>query len=228
MDSRVSTERRIDWRADDHFAWIKAGVAGWCDDGNIDAMATAVANMPAGAVIEIGSFVGRSTCIIARLLDLARIAAPFYTVDDWQFEGYKPGVRVSPHVTFDNWRLFTEAQFRANVDYFTARRPRPMKMRSDAFFAAWEDQAKARDIFSRRARLGGQIAFAFIDGDHSYAGCKRDVDNVLRFLAPSGFLLMDDSYEGTPHESGRVAAELTDRLPVAGRHPNLLFQRPAH
>lgn len=217
----------MDWRKDDHMKWIKAGVSGWCDDGNIQAMATAIENMPDGAVIEIGSFVGRSTCIISRLLELAESPAPFYSVDDWYFEGYHPDGVVSKHVTLDNWRGYTEQQFIANVSYFTGRRPLHIKTRSDDFFRQWGEGRKYRDLFGRRVRLGGGIAFAFIDGEHSYDGSKRDAENTLRFLLPGGYMLLDDSYDGTPHQSGRMAIELLAHplLELVGRYPNMMFKR---
>lgn len=34
--------------------------------------------------------------------------------------------------------------------------------------------------------------FIFIDGDHSYEGCKQDILNCQKLLAPKGLILLDD------------------------------------
>jgi hypothetical protein len=227
METVAQLRPRLDWRSDGQFIWMKPAIAGWCDDQNVDAMAIAIESMPAGAVVEIGSFVGRSTCMIARLLELVRTDAPFYSIDDWFFQGHSSGAIVSEHVTHDNWRAYTERSFRVNVEYFAAKRPRHLKMRSDDFFIAWKNGEHHTDIFEREFKLGGPIAFAYVDGDHRYEPCRRDVENVLSVLAPGGFLFLDDSYDGIPFGSGQVGKELLDRtgLRLMGRFPNLLFQR---
>lgn len=227
MDSEARPRARLDWRKDGHIIWMTTAIAGWCDDQNVDAMAVAIESMPAGAVVEIGSFLGRSTCMIARLLELVRGDTAFYSVDDWYFQGYVPDAPVSEHITHDNWRSYTERTFRANAEYFAAKKPRHMKMRSDEFFAAWKNGERRMDIFGREHKLGGTISFAFIDGDHRYEPCRRDVDNVMATLALRGFLFLDDSYDGIPFGSGKVGEELLHRsdLRLVGRFPNLLFQR---
>lgn len=217
----------MNWQDDHHFDWIKLAVPGWCDDKNIEAMSYAVEGMPSGAVIEIGSFVGRSTCVISRLLEISGRDARFFSVDDWYFEGFVKGGVVSTHITHDSFREYVERQFRTNVEYFTGRRPFHLKMRSDEFFRGWSEGREEADLFDRRVTLGGEIAFAFVDGDHSYEGSKRDLFNVIRLLAPGGLILIDDSYPGAPHECRSVAEELLGHadLTLFGRYPNIMLQK---
>lgn len=45
---------------------------------------------------------------------------------------------------------------------------------------------------------GSAMDFAFIDGDHSYAGVKRDLDNALRYLHSGASLVFHDSCATRP------------------------------
>lgn len=41
---------------------------------------------------------------------------------------------------------------------------------------------------------GGLFDFVFIDGDHSEAGCRADLEGVIPFTAPGAMILLHDSY----------------------------------
>ncbi len=214
----------MNWRDDPYIPWLKNGVAGFCNDDNIEAMSIAVENMPDGAVIEIGSFLGRSACFISRLIEIAGRTNPFFTVDDWFFEGYQP----TP--TMDRWRAFNEAAFKVATSYLLSAPPFHLKVRSRQFFELWQARAPACDLFERKISLGGPIAFAFIDGDHSYEAALGDGLSVMRDLAPSGYILFDDSRAGddNAHQGCRKAAlEIAAQLELVGEFPNVLVRRPS-
>jgi predicted O-methyltransferase YrrM len=40
--------------------------------------------------------------------------------------------------------------------------------------------------------LKPEYDFIFIDGDHAYEGCKQDILNCQKLLAPGGVILLDD------------------------------------
>lgn len=44
----------------------------------------------------------------------------------------------------------------------------------------------------------GNFDVLFIDGDHTYEGCTRDLENWYPDLEPGGHLLLHDSYHGCP------------------------------
>jgi len=75
--------------------------------------------------------------------------------------------------------------------------PHTIELLSDPFFAAWDRRDARIDVFGRTTRLGGPIAFCYIDGDHAYAQSRRDFENVDRHLVPGGFILFDDSAGNT-------------------------------
>lgn len=42
------------------------------------------------------------------------------------------------------------------------------------------------------------ISMLFIDGDHSYEGCKKDIDNWAKFVKPGGAIFFHDCDETSP------------------------------
>ena len=102
-----------------------------------------------------------------------------------------------------------------------------VELTSDEFFAAWAAGRSTRDVFGRPTALGGPIAFAYVDGNHAYEFARRDFENVDRFLQVGGFVLFDDSADGSHWEVTRVVAEVKRmaNYRVVAKNPNYLFQR---
>lgn len=48
---------------------------------------------------------------------------------------------------------------------------------------------------------GGKFDFAFIDGDHSFIACERDITGVLPHLLPGAYLLLHDAHFGAVQEA---------------------------
>jgi hypothetical protein len=70
----------------------------------------------------------------------------------------------------------------------------------------------------------GPIDFLFIDGDHSYAGCKGDMDHWIPFVKSGGIVAWHD-YEGVHWpEVKRAVDELVD-WPVIARVDSLMVKR---
>lgn len=44
----------------------------------------------------------------------------------------------------------------------------------------------------------GRFDLLFVDGDHSYEGCTRDLENWFPLLSPGGHVVLHDSYYGQP------------------------------
>jgi hypothetical protein len=101
-------------------------------------------------------------------------------------------------------------------------------MTSESFFREWSQTSTTTDVFGRTVSIGRQIAFAYIDGAHTYTAAKSDVDNVDAFLMPGGFVLFDDSAEDSGfQEVTRVATEVA-RLPqyeLVFAKPNYFFKK---
>jgi Methyltransferase domain len=180
-------------------------------------------------VLEIGSFAGLSLNHIILLLRRARRNNPVFSVDAWNFEGFQSGRLIAgSSIPFDDYRMHVIETFRRNVMLFSGDRlPHHIELSSDAFFAAWEARESYVDFFGNTARLGGPVAFAYIDGDHSYEQSMRDFENVDRHLQAGGFIVFDDSADGSDWGSNRTAREAArlGRYEVLARNPNYRIRK---
>lgn len=228
---------------DEFIARIRVAVAGegMMTEGNIFAFDHAIRHLPpTGAVLEIGSFGGMSTNIIAHLLRKhGHAARPFFTCDPWVYEGFHDTTRRddarymalvdgSEQMQRIDYMEFVRESFLRSTRFFSSENlPHSLRLTSDAFFEKWETGGPATDIFGNVAQLGGPLAFAYVDGDHAYDFARRDLENALRWLVPGGFLLLDDSADGLHYGSARLAKELLRdaRVALVSRKPNYLFRK---
>lgn len=133
-------------------------------------MAAACAG-PGGAILEIGSFKGKSTVM------LAKVAAHY---------GLGPVVAIDPH-NFHNPEL---------GDFRTA----PGATSYDEFLANLKDAGVADQVEIHRAfsidvarTWNRPIRFLWIDGDHGYTGAKADFDGFVPHLIPGGIIAFHDA-----------------------------------
>jgi hypothetical protein len=211
--------------------WLTFAVPGMLSPGNVAAVNHVMTNLPKeGAIIEIGSFCGLSTCLISYFRQKLGVKNPFFTCDRWEFEGQQKGRTLgdSPTVTHDDYQKFVRESFLRDVQTFCAGDlPSTIELFSDDFFAAWNAGETRADVFGRTAKLGGPIAFSYIDGNHTYEFAKRDFENVDRSLVKGGFVLLDDSGD----ESGWGVCRVVDEIVAGGQYkiiandPNYLFQK---
>lgn len=214
--------------ADDYVAWLSSANAGRLNRGNLLAFDYAVRHLPsASPVVEVGAFCGLSTNLLTYYLGKHGATNPVYNCEAWRFEG-AGGMIGESGVSHVEYRQFVRASYKYNVRTFSrGRLPHTVELPSDDFFAAWAAGRTLPDVFGRPAALGGPIAFAFVDGNHTCDFARRDFDHVDRHLEPGGFVLFDDSADGVHREVARVVSEVK-RMPnyrVAVKNPNYLFQK---
>lgn len=65
-----------------------------------------------------------------------------------------------------------------------------------------------------RAWDGGPVGLVFIDGDHSYAGCRADIEAWGPHVEPEGFVVLHDYHSETWPEVVRAAADTLDSSPA--------------
>lgn len=191
--------------------WVKMGVPGWCSDDNIKIIEDCINTLPKGSVIEIGSFCGLSTAIISYCLIRNKKENRFFSVDDWFFEGYadRKNTYISGIFTGDDWREHTETLFKATMKLINNKlKHSHIKLNSNAFFASWCKDETIYDLNNTQVLLGGDIAFAYIDGDHSYEQAKNDFINVDKYLVKGGYVFFDDSADNTHFGCKDVAKEV--------------------
>lgn len=122
----------------------------------------AAAVPPNASALEIGSYLGASSCYLAA--GLAERDGRLYCVDTWRNETMPDGDR-------DTFGEFT-ANVRAVADRITTLRKR-------------SDELVAADV-------AAPIHLAFIDGDHGYGAVGRDFEIVAGMIAPGGVIAFHD------------------------------------
>ena len=179
------------------------------------------------AIVEIGSFCGLSTNLLAYFARKHGVNNPLFNCDKWEFEGAHGNVGDS-EISHADYRLFARDSYIRNIKMFSpSRLPHTIEALSDDFFQQWEQGKTVTDLFGRCTKLGGPIAFCYIDGNHEYAFAKSDFENMNRFLEPGGFVLFDDSADGSHWEVCRVIEEVKQRSDyrVVVKNPNYMFQK---
>jgi predicted O-methyltransferase YrrM len=127
-----------------------------------------------GAILEIGSFTGRSTVM------LGKVAVHY---------GFGPVVAVDPH----------------NSPILLGHRGNPDNSSYEVFLesvraAGLSEHVQAHVAYSSdvAASWDQPIRLLWIDGDHSYAGTKADLDGFLPHLVPSGVVAFHDALNAFP------------------------------
>ena len=147
-----------------------------------------------GTIVEIGSFKGRSTVM------LAKVASHY---------GLGPVVAIDPH----NSPILLDHQVNAEVssyqDFLDSIGGAGVSKHVEAH------RARSTDVSNSWNR---PIRLLWIDGDHSYEGAKKDLDGFFPHLVPHGVLAFHDALNAFPGPI-RVFVEdvlRSDRFGAAG------------
>jgi hypothetical protein len=215
----------------EYLSWLSLANAGMMDRGNVAGFDYALRNLPsASPIVEIGSFCGLSTNTLTYLKQIHGRSNPLITCDRWMFEGSETGRTLDPttRVTHAQYSDFVKESFERNVSTFSSDDlPYTIEVFSDEFFELWARHANVDDVFGREIRLGGPISFCYIDGNHTYDFAKRDFENTDRWLEPGGFILFDDSADGSGWEVCGVVSEVlkSGRYEKIANNPNYLVRK---
>lgn len=149
--------------------------------GNLHCFDYAVRNLPSTApMVEVGSFCGLSANLVAHYKRKHGVENRLIACDKWELESAFPGTPVRES-TIDH------AEYRELV--------------KDSFL-------RSVSLFSRELSLGGPISFCCVDGNPTCEFVKRDFQNCDEFLEPGGFILFDDSADGSGWEVCRLVGEI--------------------
>lgn len=213
-------------------AWLLFNTGGWLINArtNVVAFAYAVQNMPAGsAILEIGTYLGQSVCMLTYLLWKYRREAAVFCCDPYDFEGTEAPIGGFFDAGSSAYRDYCLETVRRNLQTFSNHcLPHLVEAGSHDFLAAWAAREERHDVFGRPARLGGPLGLVYIDGAHAYEAVKGDFEGADPFIAPGGFVLFDDS---TPDWPGvhRVVQEVLRRpdYELVFNPPNYFFRKRA-
>lgn len=239
LAERIRRRRAWRRRQREGLKQLKSGYLGWMSLANVGMLHPghrhlidlAVRGLPsADPVVEIGAFCGLSTNVISYFLRMHGRKNVLFSTDPWVFEGEGSLALPESDVPFEAYRQLVREQFERNVRFWSGERlPHAFPLPSDEFFAAWFAQETRTDVFGREARLGGPIAFCFIDGDHTYEQSKRDFLHADSRLVPGGFILFDDSDEFGAFPQVHAVVQEAIRghgYELAGANPHHLVRKP--
>jgi predicted O-methyltransferase YrrM len=145
------------------------GVDGWLSDAEVECLALFAACPTAtGEVLEIGSFRGKSTIVLARAAALTQ-QTHVVAVDPFVLEG--------PTLADHNGVASARALFEANLRQ-----------------AGVEHAVELHEAYSNEVGKSWDrpIRLLWIDGDHTYEGARTDLETFLPFLADRAIVAFHD------------------------------------
>lgn len=137
---------------------------------------------------EIGVWMGNTSTLF-----LKKGLKKLYMVDAYSVEPYKENTERSYQEYLAKYQPITGEIAEAGFQKFYDRVYEEIKARfqelpevkicrmtSDKFF---------NDYFPKKNQT---LDWIYVDGDHSYEGCLKDLENALKVVRPGGFILGDD------------------------------------
>lgn len=225
--------RKIIDISDEYTTWLSYANAGFLEPGNLYCFDFAMRNLPdSSPLLEIGTFCGFSANLITYYKACYGRSNRLITTDPWQFVEMSEVMRLHlsrpQPLSREAFCQFIKASYCRNVEFFSGfDLPYTVELTSNAFFQEWGQQHPITDVLGRSLQLGGPISFAYIDGDHSYEQTYRDFINCDRYLVPGGFILFDDSADGSGWEVCDVVRQVK-RHPgyeLVLKNPNYFFMK---
>lgn len=219
--------------SDEYLTWLNRMNIGFLELGNLYCFDFAIRNLPASLpIVEIGTYGGLSANVMTYYKAFYQRQNRLITVDPWYFvdmnETMREDLLVAKPLSSQELRQFIKSRCLDNLKYFSDfDLPYLLELFSDHFFEAWAANQSLLDVFGRSITLGGEIGFAYIDGDHSYAQVYRDFCHCDRFLVPGGYLLFDDSADGSGWDVCEVVKKVLDRADyeLIIKNPNYFFRK---
>lgn len=232
--NKARKQEEINYISDEFIDWLCFANAGMLERGNIWCFDYAISNLPSLApMIEIGSFCGLSTNVMNYLKLKHGVENKLICSDAWEFEGAEEAGTLGkhPYIQHQEYKEFVKSNFKKNISFFSRHDlPFAIELKSNDFFDQWRQKKNVNDVFGRTTQLGEKISFAYIDGNHTYNAVLCDFQNVDSFLEIGGFILFDDSADGSGWEVCQVVNEISKspRYQLIKKNPNYLFKKLEH
>lgn len=184
---------------------------GQCDEAKLHALCDIARLLPAGDLLEVGCLYGRSALALGFLAARHHIGS-LICVDPWNTaelidQGQDAAVLNAELVHIDFQRIFriflSTAALLDNVGYIRRTSAAARPIYEAARQAGRLDSPELGPI-----ELAPQLSLLHVDGNHRYDQVKLDVATWSPYLAPGGWLLLDDYVWAFGDGPRRVGDEL--------------------
>jgi hypothetical protein len=201
-------------------------IPGMCGETKMHAIMEAMRHAPAGDVVEIGAWWGKSAAVfawLARRYDVGHVLC----VDPWCADAMTQGDALLDASSAD---LDTEEalrMFEINLAPLAEGRLNYLRLTSEAAAAEYGPEVTVETSAFGRTRYRGQISVLHIDGNHAVAEVARDCALWTQHVVPGGWIIFDD-YEwafgdGPRQVADRFAQENAGRIAAAFQAGPALF-----
>lgn len=166
-------------------------IPGMCDHEKIEVLCDIFRCCPAGDVVEIGSWWGKSAFVLSQLTKLYHLGSTL-CVDPWTNAHLEKsdGTGLVDAVPFNADEAF--AVFQINMVPYADGTVNYLRLPStDASLRYRESRTVVSPQFGT-TQYSGRIAILHIDGNHSYENAQADVRAWQEFVVPGGWIVIDD------------------------------------
>jgi|GEM_PF-2291838 len=177
--------------------WIRksATIEGWLYEGEPELLWEMATQSREGQILEIGSWMGKSACILAGACREFAPETRLFCVDPFSMSGTARDL-VFYREIFSREMTSTFEKFCANAERLEFR---------DFVIPVATLSGQALPFFKTTLRL------AFIDGAHDYLNAKRDAELVLPLIQKGGFIAFHDVHSEAYPDLQQLMTELGER-----------------
>lgn len=191
------------------------GVPGMSDNDKITALIEVARHVPAGDIVEIGSWWGRSAALLT-LLSRHHGLGSVLCVDPWSAEALPQGVamldRASAAMDLDD----ALAIFQTNLAPIADGRVNYLRAPSTVAVTRYGPDLVIETETLGRTAYAGRIALLHIDGNHALERVTEDADSWTPYMAAGGWVVFDDYVwafgDGPQRVGDAYCARLGDRI----------------
>jgi hypothetical protein len=180
-------------------------IPGMCGEAKMHAVIEALRHAPAGDIVEVGAWWGRSAALLvllARRYDIGHVLC----VDPWSAEAQPQG---DPLLDAASAELDTEEalrMFEINLAPLADGALNYLRQRSDEAARAYGPGLTVSTATFGETTYRGAISVLHIDGNHQEAEVARDCELWTPHVVPGGWIIFDD-YEWAFGDGPRKVAD---------------------
>jgi hypothetical protein len=203
-------------------------IPGMCDREKFCALYEIARRSTAGDVVEIGSWWGKSACILALLARSYNIGS-LLCVDPWSNEHL---VQNDATGLVDRISAQLDAEealeiFEMNLLPYSANHVNYLRMPSTDGAIRYQEHRSVTTKSFGTTNYCGEISILHVDGNHSYTSAKVDVASWAGLVLKGGWIIIDDyiwPYGDGPQRAGdEFLTKYSDKIDVAFVMGSALF-----